>query len=305
MAEEDPRWQAIAPRSLLVDADRVVVRTAGRGPVLLLVHGMAGSATTWKHVLPTLAEHFTVVAPDLLGHGDSDKPRAEYSLGAHANTLRDVLDLLGHERATIVGQSLGGGVALQFAYQFPERCERLVLVSAGGLGREVSLVLRFLTLPGAASILRLAVAPGPRAVASVLGSALVRLGARATRAHEEMWRSYVSLAHGATRRAFFRGLHDVIDPHGQVVSASAHLADLGRIPTLIVWGASDPLIPLAHGQAGHRAIPGSRLVVLEGVGHFPHCEAPAEFVDAVLEFVATTTPARLDMRGRGGRDTVT
>ena len=116
--------------------------TAGEGPVLLLVHGMAGSSTTWKHVMPHLARRFTVVAPDLLGHGKSAKPRGEYSLGTHANILRDLLNVLGHERATLVGQSLGGGVVMQLAYQFPERCERLVLVGSGGLGPEVNIILR-------------------------------------------------------------------------------------------------------------------------------------------------------------------
>jgi pimeloyl-ACP methyl ester carboxylesterase len=116
--------------------------------MLLLVHGMAGSSETWRHVMPALAERITVLAPDLLGQGQSEKPRGDYSLGAHANLLRDLLDALGHERVTIVGQSLGGGVAMQFAYQFPERCERPVLVNSGGLGDEVTFYLRMLTLPG-------------------------------------------------------------------------------------------------------------------------------------------------------------
>jgi pimeloyl-ACP methyl ester carboxylesterase len=114
------------PRHLSIHGHRLSVVVAGDGPVVLLVHGMAGSSATWKHVLPALAQRFTVVAPDLLGHGESGKPRrGEYSLGAHANVLRDVLHVLGHNRATMVGQSLGGGLVMQLAYQFPERCERL------------------------------------------------------------------------------------------------------------------------------------------------------------------------------------
>src|SRR5688572_1287002 len=132
------------PQAITIDGNRVVYRIAGAGPLLLLVHGMAGSSETWKHVMPALAERCTVLAPDLLGQGQSDKPRGDYSLGAHANLLRDLLDALGHERATVIGQSLGGGVAMQFAYQFPERCERLVLVNSGGLGREVTFYLRML-----------------------------------------------------------------------------------------------------------------------------------------------------------------
>ena len=110
-------------------------------PVLVLVHGIAGSATTWREVLPALGQHYTVIAPDLLGHGESDKPRHDYSLGAYANLLRDLMFALGIERATIVGHSLGGGIGMQLAYQHPMRCERLVLVASGGLGQEVSWML--------------------------------------------------------------------------------------------------------------------------------------------------------------------
>jgi pimeloyl-ACP methyl ester carboxylesterase len=129
------------PREMMLNDERIVYRCAGKGPLLLFVHGIAGSSDTWRHVMPTLAERFTVLAPDLLGQGRSDKPRGDYSLGAHANTLRDLLDALGHKRATVIGQSFGGGVAMQFAYQFPNRCERLVLVDSGGLGREVTFYL--------------------------------------------------------------------------------------------------------------------------------------------------------------------
>jgi len=142
-----------------IDADRIAYRVAGKGPLLLLVHGMAGSSVTWRRVMPALSERFTVLAPDLLGQGQSDKPRGDYSIGAHANTLRDLMDALAFERATVIGQSLGGGVAMQLAYQFPERCERLVLVDSGGLGREVTLYLRMLTLPGFEEIFPLFCSP--------------------------------------------------------------------------------------------------------------------------------------------------
>ena len=121
---------------------------AGR-PVVLLVHGLAGSSDTWKEVLPALGGDHSVIAPDLLGHGRSDKPQHDYSLGGHANMLRDLMVALGVERATVVGHSLGGGVAMQLAYQHARHCERLVLVSSGGLGPEVSWVFRALTFPGA------------------------------------------------------------------------------------------------------------------------------------------------------------
>jgi pimeloyl-ACP methyl ester carboxylesterase len=289
--------------AITVDGDRVAYRIAGQGPVLLLVHGMAGSSLTWSHVMPALATRFTVLAPDLLGQGQSDKPRGEYSLGAHANTLRDLLDALGYERATVVGQSLGGGVAMQFAYQFPERCERLVLVDSGGLGREVTLYLRMLTLPGFESVFPLFCSPRLCAAGSRVATWLGRAGVRSTPAREEIWRSYASLADDASRRAFFRSLRDVIDFSGQALSALSRLHRAAKLPTLIVWGARDPFIPVSHAVAAHEAIGGSRLEIFDGVGHYPHCEAPERFVEVLVDFIATTEPARLPPHSprRGGR----
>ena len=230
---------------LSIHGHRVAFRSAGEGPVVLLVHGMAGTSATWTHVLPALAQRFTVVAPDLLGHGESGKPRrGEYSLGAHANVLRDLLNVLGHERATFVGQSLGGGVAMQMSYQFPERCERLVLVSSGGLGREVNVLLRALTFPGAEYVFPLICTPRLRDAGNAVASWLRGIGLRAAPAVEEMWRSYASLAEADTRRAFFRTLHAVIDLGGQAVSAIDRLYLASQVPTLIVWGADDTIIPV-------------------------------------------------------------
>jgi pimeloyl-ACP methyl ester carboxylesterase len=296
MNSDKSRWALMKPRVITVDGDRVAYRTAGKGPVVLLVHGMAGSSVTWRHVMPALAERFTVVAPDLLGHGQSDKPRGEYSLGAHTDTLRDLLDALGHRRATVVGQSLGGGIAMQLAYQFPERCERLVLVNSGGLGREVNLILRALTLPGADYVFPLVCTPRLRDAGSLVATWLTRAGVRSTPASQEIWRSYASLADAATRQAFFRGLRDVIDLSGQAVSALGRLYRAARLPTLIVWGAQDPIIPVSHAIAAHQAIPGSRLEIFDGVGHYPHCEAPERFVALLVDFIASTKPARLPAR---------
>jgi len=269
---------------------------AGDGPVVLLVHGMAGSSATWTRVMPALAERFTIVAPDLLGHGASAKPRGEYSLGAHANVLRDVLNALGHDRATFVGQSLGGGVVMQMAYQFPERCQRLVLVSSGGLGREVSLLLRALTFPITEQVFPLVCNPGVRAAADRMVDWLRQLGIQVTPAAEEMWRSYVSLADADRRWAFFRTLRAVVDLGGQSVSAADRLYLAAQMPTLIVWGAQDPLIPVEHAVASHAAIPGSRLEIFEDVGHFPHCEAAARFAEVLVDFMTSTVPARVSER---------
>jgi pimeloyl-ACP methyl ester carboxylesterase len=290
----------LRPRAIAIDGNRLVYRTAGEGPLLLLVHGMAGSSETWKRVMPALAERSTVLAPDLLGQGQSDKPRGDYSLGAQANVLRDLLDALGHEKATVVGQSLGGGVAMQFAYQFPERCERLVLVGSGGLGREVTLYLRVLTVPGLESAAPFFCTPWLRDAGRQLAAWLARAGVRSTPAREEIWRSYASLADPGSRQAFFRSLHDVIDFGGQAVSALGRLHRLAHLPTLIVWGARDPFIPVGHALAAHAAIPGSRLEIVDGVGHYPHCEAPERFVAVLADFIAST--ARLPPRASGSAD---
>lgn len=279
---------------LSIHGHRVAVRTAGTGPVLLLIHGMAGSSETWQHVLPVLAQRFTVVAPDLLGHGESGKPRrGEYSLGAHANFLRDLLNVLGHDRATFIGQSLGGGVAMQAAYQFPERCERLVLVSSGGLGLEVNLILRALTMPGAEYLFPALCFPALRDTGNWIASRLHALGVRAAPAVEEMWRSYASLADADTRKAFFRTLHAVVDPTGQSVCAVDRLYLTSQVPTLIIWGGKDPIIPVSHAEDAHCAMPGSRLMIFDGVGHFPHCEDPERFVETVEAFIASSPPAHV------------
>ena len=296
MNPDESRWARMKPYAITVDGDRVVYRAAGKGPLLLLVHGIAGSAVTWRHVMPALADRFSVLAPDLLGQGRSDKPRGDYSLGAHADMLRDLLDALGHERATVIGQSLGGGVAMQFAYQFPERCERLVLVDSGGLGREVTRYLRMLAVPGFELVFPLFCTPWLRDAGNRVATWLGRAGVRSTPASQEIWRSYASLADAESRRAFFRSLRDVIDFRGQAVSALGRLHRAAQLPTLIVWGAQDPFIPVSHAVATHAAIPGSRLEIFDGVGHYPHCEAPERFARVLVDFIASTEPAPVPQR---------
>ena len=262
-------------------------------PVLVLVHGIAGSASTWRDVLPALGRHFTVIAPDLLGHGASDKPRHDYSLGAYANLLRDLMVALGIERATIVGHSLGGGIGMQLAYQHPLRCERLVLVASGGLGPEVSWMLRALSLPGVEYLMPVIFPAVARTAGAAIGRRLYRLGLRAPLFAQE-WDAYAALTEPENRHPFVRTLRSVIDVNGQAVSAHDRLYLSARLPTLIVWGGRDHIIPADHAAAAHEAIPGSRLVIFEGAGHFPHVEEPAAFVDAVVEFVDGTEPMHLD-----------
>src|SRR5436309_12614953 len=145
--------QVFAPWQIDLHGHRVDYRVAGEGPAVVLIHGMVNSSRHWEEVALRLADRYTVVAPDLIGHGDSATPRGDYSLGAHAASIRDLLAAIGIDRATLVGHSFGGGVAMVFFYQFPQRTERLVLVSSGGLGGEVSPLLRSAALPGASALL--------------------------------------------------------------------------------------------------------------------------------------------------------
>ncbi len=280
-----------AKRYITIHGHEVGYRAAGTGPVVVLVHGMAGSSDAWRPVMPRLAQDFTVVAPDLLGHGDSAKPRSDYSLGAFASCLRDLLVALGHERATFVGQSLGGGVVMQFAYQFPEQCERLVLVASGGLGEEVNLLLRTLTLPGVEYLLPLACNSWVHDVGMDIAGWLHRVGLDVSPRVGEVWKSYGSLADPATRTAFVQTLRSVVDHTGQRVSAADRLYLSAGVPTMIVWGDHDRIIPVAQGRAAHDAIAGSRLEIFEGCGHFPHCEEPLRFGEVLADFISTTTPA--------------
>jgi pimeloyl-ACP methyl ester carboxylesterase len=279
---------------LELHGDRIAYRDAGRGHALLLIHGMAGSSATWSGIIPQLSKKYRVIAPDLLGHGMSAKPRGDYSLGAFAVFLRDLLDELGVDRATVIGQSLGGGIAMQFAHQHRDYCERLALIGSGGLGPDLSPVLRILSAPGAEFVLPV-VAPQPVLnLGNKLGSWLTAAGIQSPRAGQ-MWHAYSSLSDAQTRRAFLRTLRSVVDYRGQAVSALNKLHVAAGLPALLIWGDHDRIIPVAHAYAAHDAVAGSRLEVLEGVGHFPHVEAPAAVADILENFIASTTPqARTD-----------
>jgi len=271
-----------------IHGHEVGFRRGGDGPVILLVHGIAGSSRTWREVMPALAERYTVIAPDLIGHGESAKPVGDYSLGAYASGLRDLLGVLGIPSATIVGHSFGGGVAMQLAYQHPERCDRLVLVGSGGLGREVSWMLRLLALPGTELLMPIIFPSFLRDRGNDVGRMLHDRGIRSARI-DEMWRSYGSLAESPNRQAFLRTLRSVIDPGGQVVSAMDRISLAAAVPTMIVWGEHDDIIPVAHAHAAHDAIAGSRLEVFDGAAHFPHAEQPERFAAVLRDFMETTT----------------
>jgi pimeloyl-ACP methyl ester carboxylesterase len=273
---------------------------AGSGPVLLLIHGIAGTLETWQAVIESLAEQHTVIAPDLPGHGGSAPGAGDYSLGAFAAGLRDLLVTLGHERATLVGHSLGGGIAMQFAYQFPEITERLVLVSSGGLGPEVSAILRAAALPGADQFIAATAALG-NTVGARVARGLAVVGLRPNTDVAEIARGYASLVDRDRRTAFLAALRGVIGTGGQRVHAADRLYLAEGMPVLIIWGARDPIIPVQHAENAHEAIPGSRLEIFKGVGHLPQLDAPGHFIAVLERFMSETEPSRFDVKQWRGR----
>ncbi len=273
---------------------RAVYRIAGSGPAVVLIHGMLNSSSHWQSVALDLARDHTVLAPDLIGHGDSAAPRGDYSLGAHAASIRDVMAAIGIDRASIVGHSLGGGVAMQFFYQFPQRVERLALVSSGGLGQEVSPLLRTAALPGFSALLALTIQPRLLVALADTGARLRQRSLGGGVYLQAIARALRPLETAGARQAFLQTLRSVIDTRGQRVSATDRLYLLETMPTMIVWGERDNTIPLAHGRLAHEAIPNSLFSTLPDVAHFPHLEDPKGLSQLLREFIDTTTPRRID-----------
>jgi len=247
---------------------------------------------TWARVMPDLSPHATVIAPDLPGCGRSAPPLGDYSLGAYANGLRDLLDALGHRSVTVVGHSLGGGIAMQLAYQFPERCDRLVLVSSGGLGTEVSLALRAATIPGADFVIGLVARRQLVTATNAIGRVAGAIGIRANDSVIESARGCASLTAIDSRRAMLQTLRAVVDHRGQRISARNRLSLANELPSLIIWGTRDRMIPVEHARRAHQDMPASRLELFEGAGHFPHVSDPERFTRVLLDFLATTEPGR-------------
>ncbi len=275
-------------RFLELHGDKVAYRDEGDGETLLLIHGMAGSSDSWRSVLPQLSKKYRVIAPDLLGHGQSDKPRiSDYSLGAFAVWLRDLLDELGVSQATVVGHSLGGGVAMQFVYQHPDYVKRLVLISSGGLGPDVGLILRLLSAPGAELVLPVVAPKFVLTAGNKLRSWLGAAGIQSPRG-AEIWSAYSSLSDPATRQSFLRTLRSVVDYRGQAVSAVSKLGLREQLPIMAIWGERDDIIPVDHAHAAHKVRPDVRLELLPNVGHFAQVEAPNEVVELIEDFIATT-----------------
>jgi pimeloyl-ACP methyl ester carboxylesterase len=285
---------SFALQEITLHGHRVAFRMAGSGPPIILIHGITSSSATWDVVGPMLAERHTVLAPDLVGHGQSAKPRGDYSMGAFASGIRDLAVALDVGPATIVGHSLGGGVAMQFAYQFPERSMRLALVSSGGLGRRVHSLLRAATLPGSEIVLPLLAGQRLLGAGRGLGRVLDRIGIQLGTDVLEMARGHASLADPESRSAFVHALRASVDPSGQRVRATDRLYLATQLPLVIIWGRRDHVIPLDHGRHAHELVPGSRLTVFESAGHFPHLDEPERFVRTLREWIETTEPATTD-----------
>ncbi len=273
---------------------RAVYRIAGSGPPVVLIHGMLNSSSHWQSVAMNLARDHTVLAPDLIGHGDSAAPRGDYSLGAHAASIRDLMSAIGIERASIVGHSLGGGVAMQFFYQFPQRVERLALISSGGLGREVSPMLRTAALPGFSGLLAMTIRPRLVAGMTGIGQRLRQRGITAGIYLQAIARALRPLENAEAQQAFLQTLRSVIDVRGQRVSATDRLYLLETMPTMIVWGERDNTIPLVHGRLAHEAIPNSLFHTLPDAAHFPHLEDPDGLARLLRDFVHGTRPAVIE-----------
>ncbi len=299
------RPAVVLQREIVLHGQQITFLETGAdtgGPTVVLLHGLASSSRTWASVMPLLGAHAHVIAPDLLGHGRSAKPpNGDYSLGAYAAGLRDLLVALGVRRATIVGHSFGGGVAMQFAYQFPDLTERLALIASCGLGPDVSFALRAATLPGAALALRIATTCTPRW--------LTRLGQRLARALPKvapadidgLVDAFGSFTDRGARNSFTQTVRGALNWSGQRLNGTERLYLLAEMPVLLVGGDRDSVIPVAHTLAAHDLLPAGRLEIFGGAGHFPHVERPQRFVHLLYDFLTTSAPAHVDARSVRGR----
>jgi pimeloyl-ACP methyl ester carboxylesterase len=270
---------------------------AGSGPALLLLHGLGCDHTTWAPVVAALSRRYTVIAPDLLGHGLSDKPRADYSVGGYANGMRDLLTVLGIDKVTVVGHSFGGGVAMQFAYQFPERTERMILVASGGLGPEVTPAIRAITLPGFHQAMGVVTLPGARQLSTLALRALAASGLSRTRDLDEVAAIIESFKDPQARRAIRHVVSAVVDWRGQIVTMVDRAYLTEAMPMCVIWGSEDRVIPVGHAALAAGFAPAATIEVIADAGHFPHKDHPQRFVKIIDEFIRSHPPATYH-RGR-------
>ena len=270
---------------LTVHGHRRAFVKVGRGPALLLLHGLACDHTTWNPVIDRLARRYTVIAPDLLGHGLSDKPRADYTLGGYANGMRDLLTLLGIDKVTVIGHSFGGGVAMQFAYQFPERTQRMMLVAPGGLGPEVTPLIKLIQAPGWEPAMGLLTQPGIRHAWTAALRAAGKVDSRYTRDLPEIADIVDSWRDRRTRFAIRHLVRAVIDWKGQIVTMTDRAYLTEAMPLAVVWGRDDQVLPVGHAANVAALAPRARVELIEDSGHFPQRDHPEQFVRIVDSFM--------------------
>jgi pimeloyl-ACP methyl ester carboxylesterase len=266
----------------------------GSGPALLLLHGLGCDHTTWQPVIAALSRRYTVIAPDLLGHGRSDKPRADYSVGGYANGMRDLLTVLGIDKVTVVGHSFGGGVAMQFAYQFPERTERMVLVAPGGIGREVTPAIRAISLPGFQTVMGAATMPGLLQAMKLALRGLSATGISHARDLDEVADIVQHLSDRKARAAITHVVRAVVDWRGQVVTMADRAYLTHAMPMCVIWGTDDVVIPVRHARLAQQIAPEATVEVMPNAGHFPHKDHPQRFVKLLNDFIRSTEPAVYD-----------
>jgi pimeloyl-ACP methyl ester carboxylesterase len=286
-----------------VEVQRIVVHgherafvKMGKGPALLLLHGLACDHTTWTPLIRELAKNYTVIAPDLLGHGQSDKPRADYSIGGYANGMRDLLTVLNIDKVTVVGHSLGGGVAMQFGYQFPERTERMIVIAPGGFGLEVTPAIRMVTVPGFVQAMGVLTLPGVRHLGKAGLRALAGSGLANSYDLNEVADIYEEMRDARFRRAIHHVVRQCIDFKGQIITMSDRAYLTKEMPTLVIWGTDDKVIPASHAAAAARLAPGAVVEILPNSGHFPHKDHPERVAELMHEFVSSTRPATYNRR---------
>lgn len=304
MAEPtDPTAPTIDDCEITIHGNVVAYRHGGRSvdgaPTMVLLHGIASNAQTWDPVINEFARTHEVIAPDLIGHGRSAKPMGDYSIGGYATVVRDLLLALEAKRVTLVGHSLGGGIALQLMHMSPELIGRLILVDSGGLGPDLGVPLRAASLPGAPIFIRAATSlpaqAAGRAVHRMLDAAHIELPTDV----EEGLEGFASLHDPDARKAFLNTVRASTDLGGQRVSAIDKLYLMDDCPTLTIWGEDDSIIPVQHAFEAKALVPHMEVAVLQRCGHFPHVDDPDRFVALVREFEGATQPSELTMESIG------
>lgn len=276
---------------LTIHGHRRAFVKVGQGPALLLLHGLGCDHTTWDPVIETLAQRYTVIAPDFLGHGQSAKPRADYSLGGYANGVRDLLTVLGIDKVTVVGHSFGGGVAMQFAYQFPERTERMMLVASGGLGPEVTPAIRAIAMPGFHQVMGAITLPGIRQLTTASMRLASQLPLTATHDLDEVADIVDTFKDPQARAAIRHVVRAVVDWRGQIVTMADRAYLTEAMPMCVVWGRDDQVLPVRHANNAAALAPKARVEVIPNSGHFPHKDHPQRFARLLHEFIRSTEPA--------------